>query len=73
MRFQGKIWAERITLIIEPAPDVPGVWLAHYQELNVLSEGENPTEAAISVLEAAKIVMEDAAAGGLNLQRGAAE
>lgn len=53
-------------IVVRRAPDIPGIWIAHCLDLNVLSEGESLSEAIESIPEAVAIVVGDALAAGID-------
>ncbi len=46
-------------VIVEPAGDIPGVWMAHCLLFDVLSQGTSPTEALEAVGEAMMMTIVD--------------
>jgi len=53
-------------IIVEPAEDIPGVWVAHCLEFDVISQGENPHHAIDSVTEAVAMTVVDDLHNGLD-------
>ncbi|MEZ4432843.1 MAG: hypothetical protein R3F65_10545 [bacterium] len=53
-------------LLVEPASDVPGSWLAHILDIDVVTYGGGFREAMDLGLEAAALVVSDDLANGLN-------
>ncbi len=45
--------------LITPAQDVPGLWVAHCLELDVISQGNDPEHALRAIAEAVEMVVED--------------
>ena len=46
-------------VIVEPAEDIPGVWVGHWLELDVISQGDSPQGAIDAVAEAAAMTVVD--------------
>ena len=55
-----------LTYVVMPAEDVPGDWIGHCLELDVISQGVDPGHALMMVMEAAAIIMSDDRASGRN-------
>lgn len=48
-----------LDILVREAPDLPGVWLAHCLDLDVISQGATPVEAVESVKDAVRDVIEE--------------
>ena len=46
-----------LTYVVMPAVDVPGDWIGHCLELDVVSQGVDPGHALMMVMESAEIIM----------------
>src|SRR5882724_1867271 len=46
-------------VIVEPAEDLPGVWVAHWLELDVISQADSPQNAIESITEAVAMTVVD--------------
>jgi hypothetical protein len=46
-------------VIVEPAEDIPGVWVAHWLELDVISQGDGPQNAIEALTEAVTMTVLD--------------
>ncbi|HEY1555814.1 MAG TPA: hypothetical protein VGF94_13340 [Kofleriaceae bacterium] len=46
-------------MLIEPAEDVPGLWVSHCLNFDVIAQGENPLEALESLREAVTLMVSD--------------
>jgi predicted RNase H-like HicB family nuclease len=53
-------------VMVEPAEDIPGLWVAHCLDLDVISQGDSPSEAVESVREAMEMTVLDDLNSGLN-------
>ena len=53
------------TITISPANDLPGTWVAHCLEFDVVTQGNTPEHAVQMIYEAVSMVIED------DLERGA--
>ncbi len=55
-----------LTAVIKPAEDIPGRWVSHCLELDVVSEGDTLTAAMGMLIEAAEMAITDDLNGGRN-------
>lgn len=63
-----------VWMVVRPAPDVPGQWLAHCLEFDVVSQGDSVEQALRMGLEASVMVaLEDLNSGRNPLERRAPE
>lgn len=46
-------------IFVEPAEDIPGLWVAHCLDFDVISQGDNPAHAIESVTEAVAMTLLD--------------
>jgi hypothetical protein len=46
-------------IVVEPSKDIPGVWLSHCLNFDVISQGETPQHALEAVCEAVEMVIVD--------------
>jgi len=56
-------------IVVWPAEDVPGQWLAHCLELDVVSQGNSLAHAVAMIREAVGLVLSDDLSKGLDPQR----
>ena len=59
----------RFWIVLREAPDVPGTWIGHCLELDVVSQGDSPAHALSMTIEAIGIVLEGDAESGLDPRR----
>lgn len=58
-------------IVVEPAEDMPGTWVSHCLNFDVVSYGDSVVDAVVSVCEAVEDVVIDDLSNGLDpLQRG---
>lgn len=63
----------RLTALIQPAPDLPGCWVTHILDIDVVTYGTSFHHALAMGLDAAALVIADDLARGLDpLARGRA-
>lgn len=55
-----------VTVVIARAEDLPGQWVAHCLDFDIISHGATVEEAARMVIEATKMTIEDDARAGLD-------
>jgi predicted RNase H-like HicB family nuclease len=53
-------------VIVEPAEDIPGVWVAHWLELDVISQSDSPQDAIASITEAVAMTVVDDLKNGID-------
>lgn len=53
-------------VFVEPAEDIPGLWVAHCLDFDVISQGESPKSAVDSVTEAVAMTVVDDLENGLD-------
>jgi predicted RNase H-like HicB family nuclease len=44
-------------VIVRPATDLPGIWVAHFTDFNCITQGTSRAEAVVSLLDAARIML----------------
>lgn len=58
-------------IVVEPAEDMPGTWVSHCLNFDLVSYGDSIVDAVVSVCEAVEdVVIEDLSSGREPLQRG---
>jgi predicted RNase H-like HicB family nuclease len=53
-------------MLVEPAEDIPGIWVGHCLDFDVVSQGDNPQDAIASVTEAVAMTVVDDLQNGLD-------
>jgi predicted RNase H-like HicB family nuclease len=53
-------------IVVEPAEDIPGVWVGHCLDFDVISQGDSPHDAIDSVNEAIAMTVVDDLHHGLD-------
>lgn len=53
-------------MVVEPAEDIPGIWVGHCLDFDVISQGDNPQKAIDSVTEAVAMTVVDDLQNGLD-------
>lgn len=53
-------------IVIEPAEDIPGMWVGHCLDFDVMSQGDTPHDVIESVTEAITMTVEDDLHNGLD-------
>lgn len=46
-----------IEVVVRPAPDIPGTWVAHFADFNCVTQGTSRLGALISLLDAARLML----------------
>lgn len=64
--MEKKVLRWDFRVLIQRAPDLPGQWVAHCLNIDVMSQGSSPLEARDSLMEAFAIVFEHEISCGRN-------
>lgn len=59
MRMDGDKLVFTSWVLVEPASDLPGVWVSHCLDFDVISQGASPAEAVVAVTEAVGMAVTD--------------
>jgi predicted RNase H-like HicB family nuclease len=62
----GKTLVFTSWVVVEPAEDIPGVWVGHCLDFDVISQGNSPQNAIQSVTEAVAMTVIDDVQNGLD-------
>lgn len=60
---------DRLHVVVEPDPDLPGQWTAHVLDLDVVTQGNSLEHALRMAAEACALVLADDLEAGLDLKR----
>jgi hypothetical protein len=52
-------------VIVRPARDLPGIWVAYFTDFNCVTQGTSRTEAVLSLLDSARMMLKHSAPGNV--------